>query len=97
MRGRNAREARQEGASLPAHAQAAPPLPLSPASGGEGPHEQAADSSAIIFYFSTFLTDVSGLSPPRWRASVSLPVSSHSPRTARAAHTSQRSIQSPSV
>jgi predicted ATP-grasp superfamily ATP-dependent carboligase len=30
------------------HQQAAPPLPLSPASGGEGPHEQAAPSALIL-------------------------------------------------
>jgi predicted ATP-grasp superfamily ATP-dependent carboligase len=48
LRGRNAREARQEGASQQAQAQASPPLPLSPASGGECAHEQAAAASALI-------------------------------------------------
>ena len=37
----------------------------------------------------------SGVSPPRWRASVSLPLSSQSPAAARFANVSQRSVQSP--
>jgi CHAD domain-containing protein len=38
---------------------------------------------------------VSGVSPPRWRARVSAPVSSQSPAAARRAKVSQRSVQSP--
>jgi hypothetical protein len=78
--------------------QAAPPLPLSAASGGECLSAQAARlSSDTSNYPSVFLAELSGFTPPRWRASVSLPVSSQVPFTARAAQTSQRSIQSPSV
>src|SRR5262249_30730576 len=50
----------------------------------------------VLSYSRTLRAGVSGLSPARWRASVSRPVSSHSPLTARAAQVSQRSVQSPS-
>ena len=47
LRGRKAREAGQEGASALTPAQAAPPLPLSPAGGGEGPHEQVTTAAPL--------------------------------------------------
>src|SRR5262249_42905217 len=48
-----------------------------------------------FFGLSSKRAGVSGVTPPRWRASVSLPVSSQSPVAARRANVSQRSVQSP--
>ena len=45
--------------------------------------------------FSTARTEVSGITPPRWRASVSRPDISQSPAAARLANFSQVSVQSP--
>src|SRR5579863_10155006 len=51
--------------------------------------------SQLWFGFSMVRTEVSGKTPPRWRASVSRPESSQSPAAARLANFSQVSVQSP--
>jgi len=56
----------------------------------------AAGPRDAYLFFSTSRVGVSGVSPPRRRAKVSLPLSSQVPSTARRANTSQAASQSPS-
>ena len=91
----------------PPRARQQQPAPLARAAPSSGRRRQTrqsddatsdppADRAHHFFFPSTSRTGVSGVTPPRRRAKVSLPLTSHSPFTARRAKVSQSSAHSPS-